>query len=180
MNRNMMNDNNDFFNLFNQTFNTLMNNSNFIDSIVNSVFNSNFIENLAQSFNENYNNESNDVIRVNMKDQDNRYLIEGYFPGIERKDIIIDYKNSHIYLNVKRKQVFSNGYNMFMAVMRFGEDFKREFFVPNADITKLRASYKNYRLRLEIPKYKEQIVGKTNESLLENENNIIDVDYKEE
>ena len=69
---------------------------------------------------------------------------------------------------------------MFMAVMNFEDNFKREFFVPNADITRLRVSYKNYRLRLEIPKYKEQIVGNTNEGLLENENNIIDVDYKEE
>lgn len=178
MNKNM-NNNNDFFNLFNQTFNTFMNNNNFIDSIVNSVLNSNFIENLAQSF-ESYSNENGNVIKVNMKDQNNRYLIEGYFPGIERKDLIIDYKNSYIYLNVKKKQVFSNGYNMFMAVMNFEDNFKREFFVPNADITRLRVSYKNYRLRLEIPKYKEQIVGKTSESLLENENNIIDVDYKEE
>lgn len=176
---NMMNNNNDFLNLFNQTFNTFMSNNNFIDSIVNSVLNSNFIENLAQSF-ENYSNENGNVIRVNMKEQNNRYLIEGYFPGIERKDLIIDYKNSYIYLNVKKKQVFSNGYNMFMAVMNFEDNFKREFFVPNADITRLRVSYKNYRLRLEIPKYKEQIVGNTNEGLLENENNIIDVDYKEE
>lgn len=174
-----MNNNNDFLNLFNQTFNTFMSNNNFIDSIVNSVLNSNFIENLAQSF-ENYSNENGNVIRVNMKEQNNRYLIEGYFPGIERKDLIIDYKNSYIYLNVKKKQVFSNGYNMFMAVMNFEDNFKREFFVPNADITRLRVSYKNYRLRLEIPKYKEQIVGNTNEGLLENENNIIDVDYKEE
>ena len=176
---NMMNNNNDFLNLFNQTFNTFMSNNNFIDSIVNSVLNSNFIENLAQSF-ENYSNENGNVIRVNMKEQNNRYLIEGYFPGIERKDLRIDYKNSYIYLNVKKKQVFSNGYNMFMAVMNFEDNFKREFFVPNADITRLRVSYKNYRLRLEIPKYKEQIVGNTNEGLLENENNIIDVDYKEE
>ena len=176
---NMMNNNNDFLNLFNQTFNTFMSNNNFIDSIVNSVLNSNFIENLAQSF-ENYSNENGNVIRVNMKEQNNRYLIEGYFPGIERKDLIMDYKNSYIYLNVKKKQVFSNGYNMFMAVMNFEDNFKREFFVPNADITRLRVSYKNYRLRLEIPKYKEQIVGNTNEGLLENENNIIDVDYKEE
>lgn len=176
---NMMNNNNDFLNLFNQTFNTFMSNNNFIDGIVNSVLNSNFIENLAQSF-ENYSNENGNVIKVNMKEQNNRYLIEGYFPGIERKDLMIDYKNSYIYLNAKKKQVFSNGYNMFMAVMNFEDNFKREFFVPNADITRLRVSYKNYRLRLEIPKYKEQIVGNTNEGLLENENNIIDVDYKEE
>lgn len=180
MSKNMMNDNNDFYNLFNQTFNTLINNNNFIDSIVNSVFNSDFIENVAQSFNENFNSENNNIIQVNMRDQDDKYLIEGYFPGIERKDIIIDYKNSYIYLNVKRKQVFSNGYNMFMTVMKFGDNFKREFFVPDADVTKLRASYKNYKLRLELPKHKKEITGNTNEKILKNEDNIIDVDYKEE
>lgn len=180
MNRNMMNGGNDLANIFTQTFNTLINNNNFIDDIVNSIFNSDLIENLSQGFNENYINEDN-IITVNIKDENDRYLIEGDFPGIDRRDIKIDYKDDYIYLNVKRKQVFSNGYNMSMMVMQFGDEFSREFFVPNADATRLKASYKNYRLRLELPKYRQEIVGNKNNNLIENEDNIIDVvDYEEE
>lgn len=180
MNRNMMNGGNDLANIFTQTFNTLINNNNFIDDIVNSIFNSDLIENLSQGFNENYINEDN-IITVNIKDENDRYLIEGDFPGIDRRDIKIDYKDDYIYLNVKRKQVFSNGYNMSMMVMQFGDEFSREFFVPNSDATRLKASYKNYRLRLELPKYRQEIVGNKNNNLIENEDNIIDVvDYEEE
>lgn len=180
MNRNMMNGENDLANIFTQTFNTLINNNNFIDSIVNSVFNSDLIENLTQGFNESYSNEDN-IIKVNIKDENDRYLIEGDFPGIDRKDIKIDYKDDYIYLNVRRKQVFSNGYNMSMMVMQFGDEFSRKFFVPNSDATRLKASYKNYRLRLELPKYRGEIVGNKNNNLIDNEDNIIDVvDYEEE
>ncbi len=180
MNRNMMNGGNDLANIFTQTFNTLINNNNFIDDIVNSIFNSDLIENLSQGLNQNYNNEDS-IIKVNIKDENDRYLIEGDFPGIDRRDIKIDYKDGYIYLNVKRKQVFSNGYNMSMMVMQFGDEFSREFFVPNADATRLRASYKNYRLRLELPKYREEIVGNKNDNLIGDEDNIIDVvDYEEE
>lgn len=180
MNRNIMNGGNDLTNIFTQTFNALINNNNFIDGIVDSLFNSGLLENLNEGFNGDYNNEES-IIKVNIRDENDKYLIEGEFPGIDRQDIKIDYKDSYIYLNVRRKQVFSNGYNMSMMVMQFGDEFSREFFVPNADATRLKASYKNYRLRLELPKYMEEIVGNRNDNLIENEDNIIDVvDYEEE
>ncbi|MGG7079113.1 Hsp20 family protein [Clostridium sardiniense] len=180
MNRNIMNGGNDLTNIFTQTFNALINNNNFIDGIVDSLFNSGLLENLNEGFNGDYNNEDS-IIKVNIRDENDKYLIEGEFPGIDRQDIKIDYKDSYIYLNVRRKQVFSNGYNMSMMVMQFGDEFSREFFVPNADATRLKASYKNYRLRLELPKYMEEIVGNRNDNLIENEDNIIDVvDYEEE
>lgn len=180
MNRNIINGGNDLASIFTQTFNTLINNNNFIDGIVDSLFNSGLLENLNEGFNGGYNNEDS-IIKVNIKDEDDKYLIEGEFPGIDRQDIKIDYKDNYIYLNVRRKQVFSNGYNMSMMVMQFGDEFSREFFVPNADATRLKASYKNYRLRLELPKYMEKIVGNRNDNLIENEDNIIDVvDYEEE
>lgn len=180
MNRNIMNGGNDLTNIFTQTFNALINNNNFIDGIVDSLFNSGLLENLNEGFNGDYNNEDS-IIKVNIRDENDKYLIEGEFPGIDRQDIKIDYKDNYIYLNVRRKQVFSNGYNMSMMVMQFGDEFSREFFVPNADATRLKASYKNYRLRLELPKYMEEIVGNRNDNLIENEDNIIDVvDYEEE
>ncbi|MBY0756000.1 Hsp20 family protein [Clostridium sardiniense] len=184
MNRNIMNGGNDLTNIFTQTFNAVINNTDLIDGIVNSLFNSNFLEEVNETFSEGFNggyNNGDSIIKVNIRDENDKYLIEGEFPGIDRQDIKIDYKDNYIYLNVKRKQVFSNGCNMAMMVMQFGDEFSREFFVPNADATKLRASYKNYRLRLELPKYRKEIVGNKNDNLTENEDNIIDVvDYEEE
>lgn len=188
MNRNPINGGNDFANIFTQTFNALMNNNSIIDNMVNDLFNSDFSYNFNQGFNQAFNqgfnqefNNMNSTINVNMIDREDKYLIEGNFPGIDKDNIRIDYKDGYIYLNVKNKRVYSNGFNMTMAVMQFGNEFSREFYVPEADATRLKVSYKNYKLKLELPKYIDVIAGKTNNDLLENDSVIIDVvDYKEE
>lgn len=188
MNRNPINRGNDFTNIFTQTFNAFMNNSNIIDSVVNNLFSSGFSYNFNQGFNQGINqgfnqgfNNMNFAMSANMIDKEDKYLIEGNFPGIDKDNIRIDYKDGYIYLNIKNNRVYSNGYNMTMTVMQFGNEFSREFYVPEADATRLRVSYRNYKLKLELPKYRDVIEGTYNNDLLENDSVIIDVvDYKEE
>ncbi|MDO5038341.1 Hsp20 family protein [Clostridium sp.] len=152
-NRNIINNIGDFSNIFSQTF------SKFFSSIN--------IGSIEEFFNE------GDFINVNMKEDESKYIIEGVFPGIDKKDIKVDYKDDYIYININRRQVFSNGYNMSMVVSEFGDGFSREFFVPDSDISSLKVSFKNYRLKLEIPKL--------NYRLPVDQSEIIDVvDYKEE
>lgn len=163
-NRNVMKNGDMFSNIFAQTFSTIINDTNLIDNIFNSFFNEDTFQNV---------NLGEDLIRVDIKNEKDKYLIEGIFPGIERKDIRIDYKDDYIYLNVNRKQVYSNGYNMSMMVMQYGDGFSREFFVPNGDVSRMNASFKNYELRLELPKL--------NGELFEDNCDIIDVvDFEEE
>lgn len=184
MNRNPINGGNDFANIFTQTFNAFMNNNSIIDNVVNNLFNSGFSYNFNQEFNQGFNqgfNNMNSTMSVNMIDKEDKYLIEGNFPGIDKDNIKIDYKDGYIYLNVKNKRIYSNGYNMTMTVMQFGNEFSRQFYVPEADATRLRVSYRNHKLKLELPKYRDVIEGTSNNDLLENDSVIIDVvDYKEE
>ncbi|OPF52985.1 hypothetical protein BH721_08915 [Clostridium baratii] len=184
MNRNHINGGNDFANIFTQTFNAFMSNNSIIDNVVNNLFNSGFSYNFNQGFNQGipqgFNN-MNSAMSVNMIDKEDKYLIEGNFPGIDKDNIRIDYKDGYIYLNVRNKRVYSNGYNMMMTVMQFGDEFSREFYVPEADATRLKVSYRNYKLKLELPKYRDVIEGTPSNDLLENDSVIIDVvDYKEE
>lgn len=184
MNRNHINGGNDFANIFTQTFNAFMSNNSIIDNVVNNLFNSGFSYNFNQGFNQGipqgFNN-MNSAMSVNMIDKEDKYLIEGNFPGIDKDNIRIDYKDGYIYLNIKNNRVYSNGYNMTMTVMQFGNEFSREFYVPEADATRLKVSYRNYKLKLELPKYRDVIEGTSNNDLLENDSVIIDVvDYKEE
>lgn len=152
-NRNIINNIGDFSNIFSQTFSKFFSNIN--------------IGSIEEFFNE------GDFINVNMKEDESKYIIEGVFPGIDKKDIKVDYKDDYIYININRRQVFSNGYNMSMVVSEFGDGFSREFFVPDSDISSLKVSFKNYRLKLEIPKL--------NYRLPVDQSEIIDVvDYKEE
>ncbi|CUQ22310.1 Hsp20 family protein [Clostridium baratii] len=184
MNRNPISGGNDFANIFTQTFNAFINNNNIIDNVVNNLFNSGFSYNFNQGFDQGVDqrfNNMNSTMSVNMIDKEDKYLIEGNFPGIDKDNIRIDYKDGYIYLNVRNKRVYSNGYNMMMTVMQFGDEFSREFYVPEADATRLKVSYRNYKLKLELPKYRDVIEGTSSNDLLENDSVIIDVvDYKEE
>ncbi len=163
-NRNVMKNSDMFSNIFAQTFSSIINNASFVDNLFNSIFSEDIFQrsNLEEG-----------SIRVNIKNEKDKYLIEGVFPGIERKDIRIDYKDDYIYLNVNRNQVYSNGYNMSIVVMQYGDGFSKEFFVPNGDISRMDASFKNHKLRLELPKLKI-------ESFDDNCNIIDVVDFKEE
>ncbi len=152
-NRKIVSNIEEFSNIFSQTF------SQFFSGIN--------INSIEEFFNE------SDFIKVDMKEDEVKYTIEGVFPGIDKKDIKVDYKDDYIYININRRQTFSNGYNMSMIVSEFGDGFSREFFIPKSDISALKVSYKNYNLKMEIPKF--------NYKLPVNEGEIIDVlDYEEE
>lgn len=155
----------------NMTNRNVINNIEEFSSIFEQVFSNFFNEINSGSFDNFFNDD--DFIKVDMRESRDSYLIEGVFPGIDKKDIKIDYKDDYVYLNVNRREVFSNGYNMSMMISQFGDGFSREFFVPDSDAARLKASFENYRLRLEIPKF--------NYELPSDECKIIDVvDFKEE
>lgn len=111
-------------------------------------------------------------IEILMKNEEDRYLIQGFFPGIPRQDIKIDYKDDYLFMNIKRKQVFSNRGNMSMMMISKVNDYNKKFYIPENDISNLKVSFKDYKLNLEIPK----IVYKFKEENPE----IIDVLYYEE
>ncbi|MGL4572988.1 MAG: Hsp20 family protein [Clostridium sp.] len=152
MNNNNLSNNNGFFSsIFN--FTNLINDSGIIDNILNEM--------LSED-----NNNSN--INVAMREEDDAYIIEGIFNGVKRKDLKIDYKDDYVYLNVNNAQTFSNGSYGNMVIMQYGGDYRREFYLPNSDGTRIEASYKNYQLNLKIPKIIDNFI--------EGESNIIDVE----
>lgn len=173
-NRNSMMGGDIFSNIFAQTFNTLINDTSFIEGVFNGYMN----DDLLNDFN---NLGSDNNISINMREEIDRYVLEGVFPGMDRRDIKIDYKDDYIYVNAKRKQVFSNGYNVSMTIMQFGDNYKKEFYIPNSDPTGIYASFENFNLKLEIPKLSNFIEEDIEEYKEEEENLIVDViDFEEE
>ncbi|MGL4848100.1 MAG: Hsp20 family protein, partial [Clostridium sp.] len=90
-------------------------------------------------------------IEMNIKNEEDRYLIEGIFPGMQRKDIKVDFKDECIYVRAQKKQFFSNDDSTAMIIIRDSRDFVKNFQVPNSDASKIKASFKGCKLTLEIP-----------------------------
>lgn len=134
-------------------------------------FYSEIINNGMNIYNEFINEYESMDIQLEIKNEENRYLLEGIFPGIKKQDIKIDYKNDHLHVNVRRNQVFSNEGSMAMVIINDSRDFVKNFYIPNSDIENLQFSFEEYKLRLEIPK---------KYFIKEDEGTVIDVDYEEE
>lgn len=111
-------------------------------------------------------------IEMNIKNEEDRYLIEGTFPGMQRKDIKVDYKDECVYVRAQKKQFFSNDDSTAMIIIRDSRDFVKNFQVPNSDASKIKASFKGCKLTLEIPKMYYEYENRFGE--------IIDVDVYEE
>ncbi|EJO5348845.1 Hsp20/alpha crystallin family protein [Clostridium botulinum] len=89
---------------------------------------------------------------VDLKETDKNYLIEADLPGIKKEDIAIDFNNNHLVINAKRQDsVEDKKENYVRREIHYGE-FKRSFYIDNADENKIGASFDNGVLKIDIPK----------------------------
>lgn len=134
-------------NMVNQVFTGIMNNQNVINDVVDSVLNSDVINTLINSFEE---------FELNLLDYQDRYLIEGKLPGVNKKDIDIDYEKDHLKIKIARNQSFNTSNdNIVMSVYRQGTDYEKEFYVPNVDSTSIKAVFNSEMLRIYLRKNQE-------------------------
>ncbi|GAB6168791.1 hypothetical protein JCM1393_12510 [Clostridium carnis] len=149
--------NNTFGGIFNQVFTSVINNQDLITDIVDTLLNNDTMNSILNSLED---------LEMELKDYGDRYLIEGKLPGIDKKNIDIDYNNDHVLVKVKRKQVFSNGRNAMVAIMQEGNDIEKSFYVPNVNSNKIKAVFNSEVLRIYLPK----------KEIVESNGTIIDVD----
>lgn len=137
-----------FSSIFSNVFTGMINNRELIDNIVDSILNNESFNNLVQNL------ENMVSLDVDIKEYKSAYIIEGTVPGIDKKDITIDYDNNYITVEIKRNnQVFSNGKNtVFAVVQSSGTDMAKDFFVEDVDPYKIKAVLRNGLLRIYAPK----------------------------
>lgn len=150
---------NTFNTVFTQVFSTLINNTDLIDDIVDSVINSDVVASMMDEI------DGLGEIDFKITNYNDKYLIDGVLPGIDKKSIDIDYENERVLIKVKKSQVFSNGVNTMVAFVQPGENIEKSFYVPGVDKEQIRATYRDNNLKIYLPK-------KTKEE----EATIIDVD----
>lgn len=133
--------------VFTNTFNALVNNRELIDNIVDSVLNSEVMGDLIN----NLDSVVNPTIEFN--EHNEAYVIEAYLPGVQKSDIDIDYENNYITVEIKRNFAYSNNNgNMSVAVIQQGGSIVKDFYVEGIDPYKIKAVFKEEKLRVLIPK----------------------------
>ncbi len=90
---------------------------------------------------------------VDVHEDENHYIIKADMPGVDKKDIVIDVKNSVLTLKGERHadEKVDKG-NVYFRERVHGQ-FERAFKLPDhVDTDKITADYKDGVLKIEIPK----------------------------
>lgn len=105
----------------------------------------------------NYSGNNNTLPAVNVKENDNEFLIEVAAPGMKKDDLHIDYDNGRLTISSEKKEENTKKGER-MTRMEFSyQSFQRSFTIPeqkvNAD--KIGATYEDGILYLSLPKREE-------------------------
>ncbi|MGL5085024.1 MAG: Hsp20 family protein, partial [Clostridium sp.] len=135
-----------FSEIFNQTFTAVINNQDLIENIVDTVLNSDLVGSMIEEI------EKLDSMNLELKDYNDKYLIEGKLPGINKKDIDLDYEDNTVTIKVKSNQLFTNGKNRIVTIIQPSSDIEKKFIVDNVDTNKISAVFESDILRVYLPK----------------------------
>lgn len=92
---------------------------------------------------------------VDVDENDNEYQISMDLPGMDKKEVKINYQDNTLTVSGERKAVQHDEHNEHYVERRFGR-FYRSFTLPSkADAEKISASYNNGVLTLTVPKVEE-------------------------
>ncbi|ATO42781.1 Hsp20/alpha crystallin family protein [Loigolactobacillus coryniformis] len=99
----------------------------------------------------------NDTMRTDIKESDQAYTATIDLPGVDKKDLKIDYQNNILTVSAKNEQNTDERDENDQLVhreRRYGQ-FSRQYQLPNVDQDKITAKYNDGVLTITLPKSAE-------------------------
>ena len=94
--------------------------------------------------------------RVDISETDNEFVVKAEIPEVKKEDVKVSVDNGVLTIQGERKQEKEEKGKKFHRVERFYGSFVRSFTLPdNVDETKVKATFKDGMLNLQIPKTAE-------------------------
>lgn len=90
--------------------------------------------------------------RVDVKEEDNNYILEADLPGVKKDSINIDYENNYLTISTTRQDEYEEKKDNFIRKERSYGQFSRSFYVDNVDESKIKAEFNDGVLRIIMPK----------------------------
>jgi len=121
-----------------------------IPSLVDAFFGDDFISNIFENRNQ------GTIPAVNIIENKDEFAIEVAAPGLEKKDFAIDLNNNLLTISSQKEWKNEENSDKFMRREFSYTSFKRSFSLPEtADSNKIKATYKEGILTINIPKKEE-------------------------
>ena len=93
------------------------------------------------------------IMRTDIKEGDNEYIIEMDLPGYEKENILLEIENGYLKVTAKVNKDVDEGKGKYVHKERFYGECSRSFYIgENISQEDVKASFKNGILSLTIPK----------------------------
>ena len=100
---------------------------------------------------------SKSLMRTDIKEDENQYMMEVEIPGFEKQDITVDFENGYLTVEAKKEQANEekeeNAQPKYLHRERV-ESYSRSYYHGDVDATNIKARYENGVLTLNVPKQK--------------------------
>lgn len=102
-------------------------------------------------------NLKNDTFKVDVKENDNEYLVDAEVAGYDKKDIHINYDDGNLLISVEKKEEKEEKGEKYIHRERSFSSMQRGIYLPNVVEGEIKANFENGVLKITAPKSKEAV-----------------------
>jgi len=128
--------------------NLLSRNGDYFNQLFSNFFNDDF---LAPS------NSIDNAFKVDLKENENEYIIEADLPGVKKEAVNIEYNNKYITISTKVDDSVEEKKDTYVRRERHFGEFNRSLYIDNIDSDKIDASFSNGVLNIKLPKLTKDV-----------------------
>lgn len=118
------------------------------EDLATSVFNNFFTNYPIKDF-----NDLHDNFRVDLRENDQNYVVTADLQGIERDAIDVDFKDNDLIISANRHNFSEDNDDNHTSSEGYYEDFRRVIHIDNVDDNNIDASYNDGVLIITLPKH---------------------------
>lgn len=115
-----------------------------MDSIFESYFNGSMMPSMLNS--------AGNQMKVDIKENENEYVIDAELPGVNKEDINIELKDERLTIAVQRNEVTEEEKDNYIRKERRMSSMARSFWVDNINREDIKAKFENGVLTISLPK----------------------------
>lgn len=102
-----------------------------------------------------------EYMKTDIREYQNKYIMEIDIPGVKKEDININYENGYLTIKVTKTVTFKP--EVYVRRERFYGEIKRSFYIGDKKETDIKASYSSGILTISFPK--EDTIKKQNPNI---------------
>ena len=90
--------------------------------------------------------------KVDVSEQDDKFLIEADLPGIDKENVKIEYDNKYLTISARREESKEVNEENYLRRERQCGEYRRSFYIDNIQSEDIDATFKNGVLKVELRK----------------------------